>query len=205
MDVAVTWIRLRSSSSPSPRAVTSALIASSQISSRASASVMSASVRVTRWWMPSPSTMISETRRQSTPFALRPTMASATRPTCSVVSSIQAWSSPEFVALVLLLLLLLLLISLMMFVRSFRVLHSVTLNVSGSLIQSAHVSVVTRSAMIVLYLDSGIRQTRFSRIRSSGSSVASARYRPVTVIVTVGSQWLFSFDCAQVRSSSCVL
>ena len=68
---------------------TSMSILSSSTSIAAHAATISPSVRVTRWWMPWPSTMTSLTRLQSW-SAPGPATASATIATCVVVSTNQA-------------------------------------------------------------------------------------------------------------------
>ena len=65
---------------------TSMSILSSRISIAAHAATISPSVLVTRWWIPRPSTITSETRLQSS-AAPGPATASATIATCVVVST----------------------------------------------------------------------------------------------------------------------
>ena len=108
----------------------------------------SPSVRVTRWWMPSPSTTTLATRLQSSPLP-GPATASATIATCVVVSTNHAWSSSSFLAFVRPLLLLELLRLLTMLATSSSWFARVTVTFSGSLILSAQLILVTRSVIAV--------------------------------------------------------
>ena len=154
--------------------------------------------------MPLPSTMISATRLQSTVSPSLPMMASATMATWLVVSTNQAWSSsaslasarapPPPPAIC----------SLMMLAMSCRVLHSVTVTFSGSLILSFQLSLVIRSVMVTPNSGSGTRHTVPITSLSSVSPVARLRSSPPMVIVTAGSQCRFNRSSAQRRSISSV-
>ena len=176
------------------------------ISIRLSATTSSPSVAVTRWWMPSPSTMISDTRLQSTglPSGSLPTMASATRPTLSVVSTIQAWSSAAALAPPPLLWLWEEDICFSAWARfvvaSVRWLDRVTVTSSGALILSLQDRRMMYWEMVVLYSGRGTRHMRPMVRLSSGSPVDWLRSSPLMVMVTVGSQWRRSRCRAHSRS-----
>ena len=81
---------------------------------------------------------------------------------------------------------------------------SVTVNLPGSLILSAHCSFVTRSVIVSPFAGSGTRQRRPRVILSRASPVSRLRSSPLIVIVTVGSQCRFSRSCAHSRSAPSV-
>ena len=164
------------------------------------------SARVTRPWIPYPSTLSAATRLQSTPSGPWPMMASATMATWSLVSTNQAWSSSIFFFAPrpppLRLASLPAACWLKMLAMSSFSLASTTFILSWLLILSGHCSRVTFSRIVVPNSGSGTRHTRFSRSASSGSPVSRLRSSPLTVTVTMGSQWRFSRSSAQLRSSA---
>ena len=175
---------------------------SSVMSSLAERVTMYPSARVTRPWIPSPSTPSVATRLQSTPSGPWPMIASATSCTCSVVSSIQAWSSSSFLAFALAPPPPFAFCLLMMLAMSSRLFARVTVTFFGSRILSLQLSFVIFSVIVVPNSGSGTRHFRQIVSLSSGSPVSWLRSTPSTVIVTVGSQWFFSRSSAHRFSSA---
>ena len=169
----------------------------------AQAATTSPSVRVTRWWMPWPSTITSLTRLQSS-AAPGPATASAIIPTWVLVSTNQAWSSSAFFAPVRPAFPLALASWFTMLATSSTRLAMVIVIFSGSLILSAQLIFVTFSRIVVPYSGSGTRHFRPTTMWSSGSPVSWLISIPPTVTVTSGSQCLSSLSWLQARSFSFV-
>ena len=163
------------------------------------------SARVTRLWMPSPSTMTSATRLQSTPSGPCPMMASATMPTWVSVSTNQAWSSPAFFMPPRppppLPLACSFSTSPTIDARSGSSFPSVTVTSSFFRTLSGTRIRMIRSAIVVENSGSGTWHFRFIVSLSRGSPVLSLSSSPPMVTVTFGWQCRFSRSHAQLRSA----
>ena len=164
---------------------------------------ISPSASVTLASIPCPSTVSSATRLQlGPPLESVPATASATRLTCSSVSTIQAWSSPSFLAPYRAPRLPARPLCRRIPATSANSLLSVTVTRSGSRTRSAHSSLTIRASTTAPLSGSGTRHTRLTPSRSSVSPVVSLSSSPLMVTVTTGSSCRLSNPCAQSRNTA---
>ena len=93
----------------------------------------------------------------------------------------------------------------MIVATSALLLHRLTVTFSGSFRRSRHCFFTIRSVIVVLNSGSGHWHTLFSFRLSRLSPVSPESSSPLIVMLTVGSQCLFSRPCAQACRFSLVL